>query len=188
MQNELNAVTNLPKEFALLYQEIILYIPRLLSGLFIFLPFLVSALLARRILGRFSRLSHVNPVILELLITAVKVTLLAFGVVTALGTLGIDISAMVASLGLTGFALGFALRDALSNSLAGLLVLVYKTYKINDRIAVSGFEGTVTSIDLRYTTLLTEDGDILIPNANVFTNPIKIFRARDQGGVSVNQP
>ncbi len=124
MGNELSAMANLPKEFALLYQEIILYIPRLISGLFIFRPFLVAAILARRVLGRFSRLSHLTPVIFELLITALKITLIAFGVVTALGTLGIDISAMVASLGLTGFALGFALRDALSNSLAGLLVLM----------------------------------------------------------------
>ncbi len=53
---------------------------------------------------------------------------------------------------------------------------------------MSGFEGTVTNINLRYTTLQAEDGDILIPNANVFTDPIKIYRARDKAGVPVNQP
>ena len=54
-----------------------------------------------------------------------KLSLIVFGLVTALGTAGVNVSALVAGLGLTGFALGFAFRDVLSNLLAGVLILLY---------------------------------------------------------------
>jgi len=91
-----------------------------------------------------------------------------------LGTVGVDVSALVASLGLTGFALGFALRDALSNVLAGSLILVYQPFKTGDIIKSLGYEGKVVQIDLRYTTISTEDKKVLIPNSNLFKNPVII--------------
>jgi small conductance mechanosensitive channel len=161
--------------FKELLEQTILYSPRLASGLIIFFLFWLAAHFSHKIILKMTHNSTVNPAILDLATTVVRITLLAFGAVTALGTLGINISALVASLGLTGFALGFALRDALSNLLAGVLILIYCTYKLNDRIAVSGFEGLVTKINLRYTTLLTEDATVLIPNATMFSNPVKIL-------------
>ena len=163
-----------------LFQQTVLYVPRLLSGLIIFFLFWLAAHFAHKIILKVSQKSKLNPVILDLATTTVKITLLAFGAVTALGTIGINISALVASLGLTGFALGFALRDALSNTLAGILILVYCTFKINDKILVTGFEGIVTKINLRYTTLQAEDATILIPNATMFSNPIKILNERKE--------
>jgi len=102
-----------------------------------------------------------------------------FGVITSLGTLGINVSALVAGLGLSGFALGFALKDTISNLLAGVLILVYQPFDIDDYIIVSGQEGKVTHIDLRYTTL---DGDakiVLIPNSLVFANTVSILKKND---------
>ena len=58
--------------------------------------------------------------------------------------------------------------------LAGVLVLLYRPFRIGDRISVTGLEGTVAMIDLRYTSLETEDKTYLIPNASLFTNPIII--------------
>ena len=106
-----------------------------------------------------------------------KTGLLVFGAVTALGTTGINVSALVAGLGLTGFALGFAFRDILANVVAGVLILVYRPFTRNDRVAVAGFEGTVSAIDLRYTTLTTEDKRILIPNSTLFTNAISVAQS-----------
>ncbi len=162
-----------------LLEQTILYSPRLASGLVIFCLFWLAAHFAHKIIIKATHNSNLNPVVLDLATAVVKITLLTFGAVTALGTLGINVSALVASLGLTGFALGFALKDALSNLLAGVLILIYCTYKLNDRIAVSGFEGLVAKINLRYTTLLTEDATVLIPNATMFSNPVKIINAAD---------
>ena len=85
-------------------------------------------------------------------------------------------SALVAGLGLTGFALGFALKDTISNLISGVLILLYKPFKIGDRIKISGYEGIVVSIDLRYTELDAEGNKILIPNSKLFTNPIEVLK------------
>jgi small conductance mechanosensitive channel len=88
----------------------------------------------------------------------------------------VNVSALIAGLGLTGFALGFALKDAVSNLLAGLLILIYKPFRMGDHISVTGLEGEVVNIDLRYTTLQAGQKTFLIPNSNLFTNPIILVR------------
>ena len=109
-----------------------------------------------------------------LLLRGLKITLMAIGVVTALGTMGADIGGLVASLGLVGFAVGFALKDAISNTLAGILLLAYRPFRRGDVISVAGNEGTVVNIDLRYTVLDTDAQRILVPNSQLFTNVVKV--------------
>jgi small-conductance mechanosensitive channel len=103
------------------------------------------------------------------------------GLVTALGTVGINVSAIVASLGLTGFAVGFALKDSISNLLSGVLILIYRPFRVGQWISVKSFEGFVMSIDLRYTSLEQGDEKILVPNSLLFTNPISI-RSKSETG------
>ncbi|MGQ0645907.1 MAG: mechanosensitive ion channel family protein [Elusimicrobiota bacterium] len=98
------------------------------------------------------------------------------GVVSGLGTAGVNVSALVAGLGLTGFALGFALKDAISNLLAGCMILVYRPFRRGDRIAVTGLEGRVSNVDLRYTSLDAEGKRFLIPNALLLNNAITVSR------------
>ena len=100
---------------------------------------------------------------------------MVIGLVTALGTLGIDVSAIVASLGLTGFAVGFALKDSISNLLSGVLILIHRPFDVGDTIKVKSFEGLVSTIDLRYTRLERDGEKILVPNSLLFTNPISIL-------------
>ena len=95
---------------------------------------------------------------------------------TALGTVGINVSALVAGLGLTGFAVGFAFKDTLSNILSGVLILLYRPFIIGDKIKIADFEGEVISIDLRYTTLNAETGRVLIPNSKCFTDPVTVLK------------
>ncbi len=104
---------------------------------------------------------------------------IGLGVVTGLGTMGIDVTAMVAGLGLTGFALGFALRDAVSNLLAGVLIILYQPFRVGDRITITGQSGKVVAIDFRYTELAGDDRRVLIPNGTMFSNPVVVEEARD---------
>ena len=76
---------------------------------------------------------------------------------------------------------GFALKDALSNTLAGVLILIYQPFRRGDHIIISGFDGTVEQIDLRYTTLTSAGDKILIPNSTMFTNPIKVVGVSQSG-------
>jgi small conductance mechanosensitive channel len=137
---------------------------------------LASAIVHRIVRRLYERAEPSRQDAIHLLGQAAKFTLITFGVITALGTVGVNVTALVAGLGLTGFALGFAFRDVLSNLLAGLLLLFYRPFARHDQISVSGFEGVVGGIDLRYTTLERPDGRVLIPNSILFTNPIVLQR------------
>jgi small-conductance mechanosensitive channel len=158
-----------------LARQIVQFAPRLATSLSILAAFWVVSVAVQTIIGRLGRRPDFPPDVLNLLQQSAKTALWIFGGVTALGTLGIDVSALVAGLGLTGFALGFAFRDILSNLLAGTLILIHRPFQRHDRIAVMGFEGVVTEIGLRYTALQAEDKKILIPNANLFTNPVSVL-------------
>jgi small-conductance mechanosensitive channel len=139
--------------------------------------FWVVGLIAEALIRRFGRLRDLDPDLTGLLARAARVALIAFGAVTALGTAGVDVKALVTGLGLTGFALGFALRDVISNTLAGVLILLYRPFHRGDRISVAGSEGVVSEIDLRYTTLVVDDRTrVLVPNSTLFTNSIRVDR------------
>jgi small-conductance mechanosensitive channel len=154
---------------------------KFLVSLLIFIGFLIASLIVKKIICRVSY--HSDPQkqgILTLIGDIARIALLIFGFVTALGTLGINVSALVAGLGLTGFALGFAFRDALSNVLAGVMILIYHPFYRGDHVNITGLEGEVTGIDLRYTTLRNEAKTFLIPNSLLLTNPIVVNKM--QGG------
>ena len=82
--------------------------------------------------------------------------------------------ASLAGLGLTGFALGFALRDAVSNLLAGVLILIFRPFHVGSDIKVAGYSGTVLAIDLRYTTLAGDGDHVLVPNKTMYSSPITV--------------
>ena len=95
----------------------------------------LQAVVARAASGRLDRS------VVTLIRKALQTTALVFGTITALGTVRINVSALIAGLGLTGFALGFALKDLVANVVAGVLILVYRPFRRNDWVAVAGFEG-----------------------------------------------
>ena len=129
---------------------------KLLIGLVILLVAVWVGGLVQRLLTRVATHRRLDTYLTELLTRTVKLALIVVGIVTALGTVGVDVSALVASLGLTAFAIGFALKDIISNALSGMLVILYKPFKNGDRISVTALEGTVADVNLRYTVLSAE--------------------------------
>jgi small-conductance mechanosensitive channel len=151
-------------------------VPRVIGVVVIFVVFFILAKIIKRIITSAAERLKFDRNLTSLLARTSSITLIIFGFVTALGTLGINVSALVAGLGLTGFALGFALKDTISNLLSGVLILLYRPFEIGNRIKVSGYEGIVISIDLRYTELDSEENKVLIPNSKLFTNPITVLQ------------
>ncbi len=91
------------------------------------------------------------------------------GAVIALGVWGIDFATMLGALGLTSVAIGFSLKDVLSNYISGVILLSARPFKIGDQVVIEGYEGTITQVQLRSTTLTTYDGRMVyIPNQEVF--------------------
>lgn len=147
---------------------------RLAWAAVVFAAFLLAAVLlryaARCLLARIPAAPQLAPLFAD----AGFFAMLAVGLAVALSTLGIRIGALLAGLGMGGFVLGFALRDATSNVLAGVLTLLYRPFHIGQNITITGITGTVVEINMRYTVL--ENGGVrhLIPNQLVFTTAIQI--------------
>ncbi len=149
--------------------------PRILIGLIILGGFIIAGIIFQHITGKVAGKLKIPQEVCSLLRQAVKAVFIIIGIITALGTMGINVSAMVAALGLSGFALGFALRDTVSNLASGILLLVYRPFGAGDSIGVMAFEGEVVDIDLRYTTLRTEGKIVLIPNSTLFNTPVNVI-------------
>lgn len=153
------------------------FIPNLLIATVIFLIFYLVAKIIQKIFFSIdSRMDQGRNHVLKLAGSVIKVAILTFGGITALGTMGLNVNALVAGLGLGGFALGFALKDALSNLLSGSLILIYQPFSCGDTITVAGCQGKVAEINLRYTILEGENKVFLIPNSSLFTNNIELLK------------
>ncbi len=159
-----------------LLDEAILMMPRIIGVVVILVAFFILAKIVKRIIFSAAERLKLDSNLTSLLARTSNITLMIFGFITALGTLGINVSALVAGLGLTGFALGYAMKDTISNLLSGVLILLYRPFETGDRIKVSGYEGIVISIDLRYTEFDSEGNKVLIPNSKLFTDPITVLQ------------
>ena len=156
-------------------------LPDIGVSIILLLVFWLLGALLDRFIRRVGARAQVNPDVLGLLAWSGKITILSVGMVTACGTMGIDIGALLAGLGLTGFAIGFALKDIISNWLSGVLILVYEPFRRGDYVSIAntpGLEGTVVAIDFRYTSLEKEGKIVLVPNANLFVKEIIVSRQR----------
>lgn len=84
------------------------------------------------------------------------------------GILGVGTSSIVAMVGSAGLAVGLALQGSLSNFAGGVLILLLKPFQVGDYIIAVGEEGTVESIDIFYTKLITSDNKVIvIPNGTI---------------------
>lgn len=155
--------------------EMMLWLPKLATVLFIIVLFFVLSKVVKRLILKVSVKLELDPHLTHFFAQASRVLFILFGLVTALGTIGINVSALVAGLGLTGFALGFAFKDTISNILSGILILLYRPFNISDKIKIAGYEGKVISVDLRYTKIDSDDGIVLIPNSKCFTDPVVVY-------------
>lgn len=158
-----------------LINESMVWLPKIAAVLFIFLLFFILSKVVKRLIIKISAKLNFDPHLTKFFAQISRVVFILLGLVTALGTVGINISALVAGLGLTGFALGFAFKDIISNILSGVLILLYRPFVAGDKIKVAGFEGDVISIDLRYTKLNSEEGLALIPNSKCFSDPVVVY-------------
>lgn len=106
----------------------------------------------------------------------IKYGILIFGLITALDTVGIKTSAVLASLGIVGLTIGFAARDSLSNLISGLIIFLDRPFVIGDLVEVDGKYGRVDRITLRSTRIVTVDGKMLaVPNLDVVNKTVASY-------------
>ena len=151
-------------------------LPDIFAGLVVIVAFYIAAAVGRKLLHRMgARVTADKRPLIMLAGETLRYVLIVIGLISGLGTMGMNVSALVAGLGLTGFALGFALRDAVSNLIAGLMILLYQPFGQGDKIKVGGNSGTVIVVNFRYTVLRADDGTIVhVPNSTMFSNPVAV--------------
>ncbi len=87
---------------------------------------------------------------------------------------------LIAGLGVSSVAIGFAFKDILQNMLAGILILLRQPFEVGDQIVSGGHEGTVEKIETRATMIKTYDGRrVVIPNSDIYTDSVVVNTAFD---------
>lgn len=114
---------------------------------------------------------------------AASMTIYTVAGVTILGTIGVDTKPIIAGIGVTGFTIGFALKEIATNFLSGVLLVFNKPFQKGQYLKVMGpaaglnLEGEVESIDARYVLLRTKErGLLMVPSVVVYTNPILVSK------------
>jgi small-conductance mechanosensitive channel len=163
-----------------LWESFLAQAPNLIAGLVVFVAFWFAARLlgwAMRLVGSrtrldrrlallFGRLASAATIILGLLVAAVVI----FPTFRP--------GDLIAGLGITSVAIGFAFKDVLQNFFAGVLLLWRQPFRTGDQIRVLDYEGTVEEINIRSTRLRTYDGErAVLPNGDVYTSAILVRTA-----------
>ena len=95
--------------------------------------------------------------------------ILAFVIIAVLNRFGVQTASIIALLGAAGLAIGLALQGAMSNLAAGVMLLIFRPYKVNDFIEAAGRFGKVTEVDMFTTILQTFDNQqVIIPNSQIW--------------------
>ncbi len=134
---------------------------------------------ARRVVERaFNRGKRADPTLARFFGSLVRYAVIAFVVIAALQQFGVEATSLVAVFGAAGLAIGLALQGTLSNVAAGVMLLMFRPFKIGDFVDVAGQAGTVKEIGLFTTEMATGDNvKIVMPNGQIWGQAIKNFSA-----------
>jgi small conductance mechanosensitive channel len=148
-------------------------VPGVLAGALVIFLFWGLATATRSLLRVLTRRTVRDETAASLIRQVGYYTIWTLGLFVAAGALGFEPQTVITGLGLTSLALGFALKDILSNFVSGLLLLLLRPFQLGDQIVIGDTEGSVVRIELRATQIRTYDGRIVyVPNADIFTSRV----------------
>ncbi|NBC09181.1 MAG: mechanosensitive ion channel [Bacteroidetes bacterium] len=147
--------------------------PKIALAIFMLVGGIILIRLLARLLNKTFRRSRVEPSLRTFLESLIKFALYTILIVSIGTTIGIKTSSFVAIIGAAGIAIGLALQGSLANFAGGVLILIFKPFKVGDLIYVNDKLGTVAKIDILYTRLVTFDNRIItMPNGNVANSDV----------------
>ena len=173
----LNEVGN---AFMSLWTSTIERIPSIVAGLVVFVLFYVGSRIGAKVARRVAARTGMARNLTELLVRIGAVMVIAFGVLFAAVIIfpSFKLGDLVAGLGLSSVAIGFAFKDILQNFIAGLFLLWRQPFRVGDEIVAGNYSGRVEEITARSTRIHTYDGErAVIPNADVYTQPVLVRTA-----------
>jgi len=157
------------------------YVPKLLLALLVlFVGFKLIKIL-NNVLEKAFKHQHVDRTVGSFLESLIGIVLKIVLLVAVAGMLGVQTSSFIALIGAAGLAVGLALQGSLSNFAGGVLILIFKPFKVGQIIRAQGFTGKVKDIQIFSTTLITPDNKkIVIPNGDLSNGAIENLTAQKQ--------
>lgn len=142
---------------------------------------------ARRASRRGMERSQLDPALTRFFASIVRYTVIVLGVLAVLGIFGISVASFAAILAAMGFAVGLALQGTLSHFAAGIMLLLFRPFTIDDVVSVAGVKGKVIEIGLVTTLFDTFDNRrIIVPNGTIYGSTIENLTHHDLRRVDVN--
>ena len=145
--------------------------------------FLIGRWVARALTGWFGRAvagAEMDETLSRFLSSLIYIVLMVFVVLTALSALGVNTLNFLAILGAAGLAVGLALKDSLANFAAGVMLVLFRPFKLGDYIEAAGTSGSVQSIGIFNTVLKTPDNRVItVPNSLIHADTITNYSTED---------
>lgn len=136
------------------------------------------AKIASQLAGKAMLKAKIDPTLTSFAQSLCYVGLVIFVVITALTTLGVKMDQVTVAIGAAGLAVAFALQGSLSNFAAGVLIVIFKPFKVGDFVELAGKAGTIKEIEIFNTILNSPDNvKIIIPNSQVTGSNIMNYTA-----------
>lgn len=139
---------------------------------FLFIGFWVSKLIVKALRKMMVR-KNSDPGLISFVTSLANIALKIMIIISVMGMVGIQMTSFIAVLGAAGIAVGMALQGTLSNFASGVMILIFKPYKVDDYIEANGVAGVVKEIQIFNTIITTVDNKtIIVPNGSLATNTL----------------
>jgi small conductance mechanosensitive channel len=184
VQAQLTNVEEIIKNLAIKSSDLLIDV--LVALVVMIIGFRIIAVLEKRLKNpnKFKKLDgNAKGFIISFITIGLKVLLM----IIVLSIVGVPMASLVTIVGSCAVAIGLALQGGLSNIAGGLMLLIFKPFKVGDYISSNGYEGFVRTITMFYTTIITVDNKVVqLPNANLSNSNITNFSALEKRRVDIN--
>jgi small conductance mechanosensitive channel len=175
------------EQISLKLQEwIALYGLKVVAALAILIIGRFAAIGIRSVIRRLLQKSRLDDTLVSFVTSLSYVTIMAFVLIAAVAQLGVQTTSFVAIVGAAGLAVGLALQGSLANFAAGILMIIFKPFKVGDFIEGGGVSGVVEEIGIFTTELKSPDNKkIIVPNGKMTSDNIVNYTAKDSRRVDI---
>ena len=137
--------------------------------------------MATKMLRKGLRKQSVDKTLETFVCNLVNMLLMAFVFIAAISRLGVQTTSLIAVVGAAGLAVGLALQGSLSNFASGVLIVLFRPYKVGDFIEAAGVAGSVEEVQILTTVMKTGDNKrIIVPNSQIMDSIITNYSANDR--------
>lgn len=160
------------------YEALAAYGLKIIAALLILIIGLWAAKVIAKIVKKQMGKTKIDPTLVAFFYHLIHIALVVFVIIAAFGKAGIPVGSFIAVVGAAGLAIGFALQGSLSNFAAGIMLIIFKPFKVSDFIKAGGEMGAVQEIQIFNTIMNSPDNvRIIVPNAQITAGSITNYTA-----------